>query len=91
MVLDNYEVEQGDSVFDIILGVGTVLSVEPIRCRVGFEGSRDVVYSGNGALFGKKRLYWRDPIMFVPGKNDLRDWLFLKANGESVLNHIQGA
>lgn len=76
MILDGEEVLVGDAVYDIARAqTGTVSEVDGAGCHVSFGAVRSR-YSNGGLFVGVRRLYWRDPILALPRKND-QDWGWL--------------
>lgn len=68
--MDGYPVSVGDSVYDLLLGGGHVSYVDESQIQVSFGGGRTLTYSPSGHFGTVKRLYWTDPILEIPHKND---------------------
>lgn len=75
MKLDGFNVAIGDSVYDLILGAGKVISLheDGIKSRftVKFGEYRQLTYDENGFCHYKQRtLYWKNPIVVIPVKQE---------------------
>lgn len=68
--MDGAAVELKDSVYDVLLGTGIVTSLNDDGSFVVSFGVRHVTYQPDGSMAGVKRLYWRDPVMYVPEKHE---------------------
>jgi hypothetical protein len=94
MILDDAVVFPGDSVYDLIRGVGKVKHVRTDSFDVEFitlAGNSVVVkYAPNGVHNNMKRLYWRDPIIIAPPKSASR-WEYHKLATKKILELIQQA
>lgn len=79
--LDGYEVNLGDTVFDVVYGMGTVKELlADGRFRVYFAGKNRFVYGSDGRRVDAKTrrtLYWHDPVIAVPAKDDI-SWTKLR-------------
>lgn len=74
MLLDEYPVNKGDALFDIILGWGVATSVSDASVDVKF-GVRTLVYNSKGGTIMyqlRRTLYWSDPVVMIPPKNAQR-------------------
>jgi hypothetical protein len=69
-MLENEIVNVGDFVYDLILRTGRVTGITPQGSIEAVFGARTVTYSAGGFLAGAKRLYWHDPVLIVPKKDD---------------------
>lgn len=70
MKLDGYDVEIGDSVFDVARGPGVVESITGNEFVVAFRDfSTTYKPTGHGG-FAWRTLYWRNPIPVPPSKSD---------------------
>jgi len=79
-VLDEDRVYQGDSVWDMFLGAGQVEDVTPDGgFSVRFGARRTMRYTRNGYFSGVKRVYWFNPIVFVPRKGQFQRLAFVQA------------
>jgi hypothetical protein len=84
-MLDGFVVDIGNNLYDILLGqMGQVTVVSQTSITVDFGGNRVLTYVGNGQFAGRRRLYWRDPVLTLPQKNDPQ-WQLLQA----VVNTIR--
>lgn len=74
MVLDGDKVAAGDSVYDVAMAEsGTVARVTTRGdIEVRFSRGRIARYGPNGMFAGVKRLYWHNPVIEIPRKNDRR-------------------
>ena len=85
-------VEIGDRVFDVSAtrGVGKVVALTTIGIEVQFQTGPRIIYKTDGAQTGKIRptLFWRDPILVVPRKNE-RGWQHQRAALEAIRNIIK--
>ncbi len=73
-MLDGDTINLGDLMFDIVLQrTGTVILLTP---QGGFEldygAARVIRYAPGGYLAGVRRVYWRQPIILVPRKQEPR-------------------
>ena len=75
MKLDGYDLLVGDKVFDLVFGPGRVDRITEGENRFWVViGNRNECYDNKGnGRFGVRTLYWRDPIIVPPCKND-RTW-----------------
>lgn len=77
MLLHGEPVAIGDLVFDVSVGRGPgkvhALSARGIECLFEATGVR-ATYSGEGFQLGQPRatLFWKNPIVVIPAKNDTR-------------------
>ena len=88
--LDNDVVALGDTVHDVVLGVGRVSEIFPDgRFMVSFP-TRRVAYTGTGRskLNRGRTLYWHDPIVAIPTKNDSR-WLLMKRLCAAIIAEVR--
>lgn len=68
--LDNDEVVEGDSVYDIISkNVMNVVKVGNDSFTVRVRDQEAIVV--NGMIGGVRRVYWHNPIILIPRKGDL--------------------
>lgn len=79
-MLDGDTIDLGDLMFDIVLQrTGAVILLTP---QGGFEldygAARIIRYAPGGFLAGVRRVYWLQPILSVPQKNDPQ-WQLLQA------------
>lgn len=78
-MLDGFVVEVGNNLYDLLLNqMGVVTAATPMQVTVDFGSGRVLTYSGNGALSGRRRLYWSNPILTLPQKADAQ-WTLLQA------------
>lgn len=83
-MLDGFVVDVGNNLYDLLLNqMGSVIGATPTQVTVDFGGGRVLTYSGNGALAGRRRLYWSNPILTLPQKADPQ-WTLLQAVVDAV-------
>lgn len=72
-MLDGYEVNEGDRVWDISHKWGTVTRVNTDGTfRVSFSGHSQTYQSGGTSGISRARcLYWNDPVIFPPAPGPL--------------------
>lgn len=89
MFLDGFEVERGDSVYDLYLGVGTVKQITgEDKIEVVF-GRQHWTYDHRGVgRHGRRSLYWRNPILFTPAKDDEK-WNLQVALSQAISNALR--
>lgn len=84
MQLDGSSIVEGDVVYDILYGPGTVVQILPAdRCLVRFAaagGQKSISYSSGGVSprFPARTLYWHNPVIVIPSKREAR-WGSLRA------------
>lgn len=69
-LINNESVRVGDRVYDIVHGYGQVLDTSFNNIVVRFDGGIRVAYDKYGYYGGKRRLYWHNPIVVEPTKDD---------------------
>jgi hypothetical protein len=71
MTLDGSEVEVGNPIYCTVLGPGTVELVNPSSVGVRFASSGQITQYETGGIgpWRRRTLFWADPIVFVPPKN----------------------
>lgn len=80
MIFDGENISPGDKVFDVLYGDGVVQELLAAdRFLVRFGGGRTGAYaaSGIGVRFTRKTLFWNDPIIVLPYKNNYQ-WLNMR-------------
>lgn len=83
-MLDGFVVDVGNSLYDIILAqTGQCTATSPTSVTIDFGGGRSLTYFGNGQLSGRRRLYWRNPILSLPRKDDAQ-WVLLQAVVDTI-------
>jgi hypothetical protein len=81
--MDGDTVVVGDTVFDIVYGPGAVEQLMPADMfQVRFSsttGTKSVSYKGTGKSnrFPTRTLYWKDPFLIAPTKNEAR-WVGIR-------------
>ncbi|OLL27460.1 hypothetical protein BTH42_31945 [Burkholderia sp. SRS-W-2-2016] len=74
MRLDGFEVLVADPVFDLFFGDGRVHSITADDQAVISFGNRMFTYDSRGiGQHGRRSLYWHNPVLLVPMKNE-REW-----------------
>lgn len=78
-MLDGFVVDVGNSLYDILLAqVGQVVAVGGGQITIDFGAGRTLTYFGNGEIAARRRLYWRNPLLTLPRKDDAQ-WVQLQA------------
>lgn len=92
MQMDGATLSVGDKVYDIAYGPGEVeqLLVDNRFVVVFSTVSRRQTYltSGTGVRFPTRTLYWHDPIIAVPAKNDT-GWLKIQQICRAVVETLR--
>ena len=90
LALDGEEIVVGDTPTDLVYGVGTVTEAYDTYVVVQFP-DRDVTFNGNGnsTVFNKRTLYWQNPILVTPSKQDVRMDVAASA-ASAVLQQLRG-
>lgn len=72
MKMDNCDILVGDRVQDVIFGAGTVDRINEDEGRFWvLIANRNECYDSKGnGRFGVRTLYWRDPIIVAPSKDE---------------------
>jgi hypothetical protein len=72
MKMDGCDVLIGDRVQDVIFGAGVVdkINEDEGRFWVLMAGRNECYDSKGNGRFGVRTLYWRDPIIVAPAKNE---------------------
>lgn len=70
--LHNEPANVGDRVYDLTRGFGEISGVSDIAIDVAFPNGIRIQYNSNGVPLNRKvaQLYWRNPIIVAPTKND---------------------
>ncbi len=86
-MLDGFPVDLGDNVFDLLLAnTGIVTASGGGLFSVSFGAGQTLTYADGGSIAGRRRAYWRNPILTLPQKNDPQ-WALL----QSVVDAIRSA
>lgn len=72
-MLDGYPVNNGDVVYVLGIGSGTVTSVNVDGGFTVRTGKGEAFYRDGGYIGNQKRVFWSDPFLVVPVK-DRRFW-----------------
>ena len=92
--MDGYVVNLADGVYDVLYGPGRVVEVLPLgkfRCTFTTRGS-PITYSAGGtqARYPSRTLYWRNPVVVVPLKDDI-GWNKIKPIVDAVIAAFRNA
>ena len=68
--LDNENLSTDDQVYDVVHGYGTVISTSFNAIHVRFPNGTRFTYGADGSYGGVRRLYWHDPVIIPPPKNN---------------------
>lgn len=69
----------GRQVYDIVLGYGKIISVEPDNAFVvGFGATKQLRYSSGGFVGSTRRVYWENPIVVEPNADDKKWQAFVR-------------
>ena len=78
-MLDGFQIEVGNLLWDILLQqFGTVTQVIGDEAIVDFGFGKVLHYGTGGTFSGVRRLYWLNPIITLPQKNDAQ-WSLINA------------
>lgn len=86
--MDGDKVELNDVVWDLLLGTGVVSALNADKSFVVRFGTRTATYQPEGMMGGVKRLFWNDPVLFVPRKHDGRKWTLIKETVNFLENRL---
>lgn len=88
VLLDSYPMAVGDTVHDVVMGVGIVSNIGSDFAEVRFN-NRTLTYRDGctSNLYGRKTLYWHNPVITIPPRNAGR-WSFMRAICLSVANTV---
>lgn len=75
--LDNEPVLLNDLVFDMMYGKGEVVSFDDNAMQVLFANGRKITYDTTGHLNGIRRVYWHNPLIITPPKDETKWNAFL--------------
>lgn len=84
-VLDGDYAQEGDRIWHVEWGYGTVVSSFRDEVHVRFAGGQQVSFGPGGERLGRRVIYWHKPMMVMPRRNDRADQL---ANIASIINSI---
>ncbi|ETD67430.1 hypothetical protein V757_11435 [Pelistega indica] len=76
--MDGSPILLNDLVWDLLLGTGKVVAINADGSFDVEFGTRQATYQAGGMLAGVKRLYWANPIQFVPPKQETKKWQIIK-------------
>ena len=89
MKLDGFDVEPGDPVYDLFFGDGMVKSLTADDRAVVQFGQRVFTYDSRGVgQHGRRSLYWHNPIVLVPMKDD-KGWSFQRRVNAAVAGVVR--
>lgn len=89
--MDGETVVEGDNVFDMVWGAGVVAQVHTSGTFVvRFAGTRSATFSqdGNNVRYPGRTLFWRNPIVVVPMKNERR-WVLVAQIMTNVVSAVR--
>lgn len=73
MNINNQAVNSGDRVYSLLHGDGTVKTTAEFSCQVLFDNSNQLVSFGDEGVKGKVQiLFWHNPIIYTPHKDDTK-------------------
>lgn len=90
--MDGAVVLVGDQVHDVVYGVGTVVELLDNRFVVSYASMRRrMTYNSSGIASTKsvRTLYWRDPVLVAPAKDDVQ-WSKMRAVCMAVVAAFRG-
>lgn len=89
MKLDDCDIEAGDAVYDLFFGDGRVKNITADGHAVVVFGTRMFTYDGRGVgAHGHKSLYWHNPILLVPMKDE-REWSLQRRLNTAIANELR--
>lgn len=89
--LDGEPVVAGDSVYDMVWGPGSVLTVQMSgNFVVRFAGTRTGTYTpaGVNTRYPGRTLYWRNPVIVVPTKDEGR-WTLIHQLVSGIVQSVR--
>lgn len=86
-ILNNEVVNIGDKVYDVAKGYGSVVSTQFNEIQVRFNDGQRITYDSVGKYAGVKRLYWHNPVVIEPTK-DNKLWGTLVNCLKSIHQHL---
>lgn len=89
MRLDGEVLEVGDAVYDLYFGDGRVKSVTADNRAVVVFGGRMFTYDERGVgQHGKRSLYWHNPILLVPMKDE-QSWSLQRRLNMAIASELR--
>lgn len=70
--INNTNVMVGDQLYDIAYGYGSVLAADDREILMRFPDGRRIHYTAQGFYGGTRRLYWHNPVVIEPPKENDR-------------------
>lgn len=86
--MDGVVIAVGDIVYDILLGAGTVAKLNRDGSYVVAFTGRQMTYQPGGMFMGLRRLYWGNPIVFIPKKGEERKMSIIKQTVELLVREL---
>lgn len=89
--LDGYDVNIGDSVYDVAHGTGKVMELlVENRFRVHFSSGQYFVFDSSGRTnrYPNRTLYWHNPVLMAPLKDDTK-WASAAAICRTVAEQLR--
>lgn len=91
MKLQGFDVNEGNSVYDLVFGYGLVRNVTDDGFEVRFNDTRSITYNSEGVgQFKNPTLFWHNPIVLIPAKED-KTWSLQSAVAKGVSELIAKA
>ena len=85
--LNNENVLIGDRIYDIARGTGQVVDTSFGDIVVRFDDGIRITFDKNGNYGGVRRLYWHNPIVIEPTKENTK-WSTLVDCIKSIANYL---
>lgn len=86
--INNENVSIGDRVYDLTQGNGTVIDTTFNEIAVRFDNGVRIAFDSTGHYGGVRRLYWHNPIVVEPPKNNSL-WVTLVACIKPIYEHLK--
>lgn len=83
--LNGEPVSVNDRVYDISKGGGIVIELAYGEIRVQLDDGSQTHYDSEGNQNGKRFLYWHNPVVIDPPRNETK-WVLLKSILETIKN-----
>lgn len=85
--ISNENVAINDRVYDLTQGWGVVIDTTFNEIAVRFDSGIRIIFDATGHYNGVRRLYWDNPVVVEPTKNDSL-WSTLKECTKSIHAHL---
>lgn len=86
-MISNENAEIGDRVYDVVQGYGRIVDTAFGDIVVRFDSGVRVAFDKTGSYNGVRRLFWHDPIVVEPTK-DNKHWQTMRECLLSVHRHL---